>query len=74
MSGFSLENQKINKASKWTIFLLVDLRTVFIITYVFITVVNLISATANSEATKYGVPFVPKWYKNTLFINHNHTL
>ena len=52
MNGFSLENQKINKASKWTIFLLIDLRTVFIITYVFITVVSLISATANSEATR----------------------
>jgi len=50
--SFSLDNEKINKASKVTIFFLIDLRAVFIITYVYITVVNLISATANSEATR----------------------
>ena len=42
---------KVEKASKWTIYCLVDLRVVFIITYVYISVVNLISTTANSEAT-----------------------
>ena len=49
---FNLDNEKINKASKFTIFFLVDLKAVFVITYVYITVVNLISATANSEATR----------------------
>ena len=42
----------VDKASKWTIFLLVDLRVVFIITYVYVTVVNLISTTANGEASE----------------------
>ena len=42
----------IDKAAKWTIFLLVDLRVVFIITYVYVSVVNLISTTANSEASE----------------------
>ena len=41
----------IDKAAKWTIFLLVDLRVMFIITYVYVSVVNLISTTANSEAS-----------------------
>ena len=41
-----------DKAAKWTIFLLVDLRVMFIITYVYVTVVNLISTTANSEASE----------------------
>ena len=42
----------IDKASKWTVFLLVDLRIIFIITYAFVSVVNLISTTANGEATE----------------------
>ena len=42
----------IDKAAKWTIFLLVDLRVMFIITYVYVSVVNLISTTANSEASE----------------------
>ena len=42
----------IDKAAKWTIFLLVDLRVVFIITYVYVSVVNLISTTANGEASE----------------------
>ena len=42
---------KVEKASKWTVYCLIDLRVVFIITYVYISVVNLISTTANAEAT-----------------------
>ena len=34
----------------WTIYFLVDLKVVYIMTYAFITIVNLISSTANSEA------------------------
>lgn len=34
----------------WTIYLLVDLKVVFIITFAYITIVNLMSSTANSEA------------------------
>ena len=52
MPGFNLDNKKITKASKWTIFFLIDLRAVFTIIYVYISVVNLISTTANSEATR----------------------
>ena len=42
----------IGKAAKWTIFMLVDLRVLFIITYVYVSVVNLISTTANGEASE----------------------
>lgn len=44
--------EDIDKAAKWTVFLLVDLRVIFIITYVYVSVVNLISTTANGEATE----------------------
>ena len=44
------EEFHIDKASKWTVYFLIDLRIVFIITYVYISVVYLISTTANSEA------------------------
>ena len=40
----------IDKASKWTVYFLIDLRVLFIITYVYISVIYLISTTANSEA------------------------
>lgn len=42
----------LDKAAKWTVFLLVDLKVVFIITYVYVSVVNLISTTANGEASE----------------------
>ena len=42
---------KVQKASKWTTYFLIDLQIVFIITYVYISVNNLISTTANNEAT-----------------------
>ena len=42
----------IDKAAKWTVFLLVDLRVLFIITYAYVSVVNLISTTANGEASE----------------------
>lgn len=41
--------EKVEKASKWTVFFLIDLRIVFIITFVYVSVVNLISTTASSE-------------------------
>ena len=46
-----LDNEEVGKASKWTIYFLVDLRVVFIILYVYVTAVNLISTTATTEAT-----------------------
>ena len=49
MDGVPVEN--VDKASKWTAFILVDLKIVFIITFVYVSVVNLISTTANNEAT-----------------------
>jgi len=45
------DNEEVEKASKWTIFFLIDLRVVFVILYVFVTAVNLISTTATAEAT-----------------------
>ena len=44
-----LENLDIKK--HWTIYFLIDVRVVYIITYAYISIVNLISSTANSEAT-----------------------
>ena len=44
------ENESVEKASKWTIYFLIDLRVVFIILYVYVTAVNLISTTATAEA------------------------
>ena len=41
----------VDKVSKWTVYFLIDLRALFIITYVYISVAHLISATANSEAS-----------------------
>ena len=43
--------EDFDKASKWTAFVLVDLKIVFIITFVYVSVVNLISTTANNEAS-----------------------
>ena len=45
-----IQNEKVDKASKWTVFLLVDLKTVFIIVFVYVSIVNLIATTANNEA------------------------
>ena len=44
------ENFHIDKVSKWTVYFLIDLRVLFIITYVYITVFRLISTNAHSEA------------------------
>ena len=44
------KGQCIDEKYSWTIYLLVDLKIVYIITFAFITVVNLISSTANGEA------------------------
>ena len=44
------EEFQIDKASKWTVYFLIDLRVLFIITYVYISVIYSISTTANSEA------------------------
>ena len=43
--------ETVDKASKWTVFVLVDLKILFIITFVYVTIVNLISTTANNEAS-----------------------
>ena len=54
MNNFQIQEQEedfhIERASKWTVYFLVDLRIVFIISYVYISVLYLISTTANSEA------------------------
>ena len=42
--------ENFDKRQSWTIYFLVDLRVIYIMTYAFITIVNLISSTANSEA------------------------
>jgi len=41
---------KFDDKYPWTIYFLIDLKIVYIITYAFITVVNLISSIANNEA------------------------
>ena len=51
MGDFKIPVDDVDKASKWTAFVLVDLKIVFIITFVYVSVVNLISTTANSEAS-----------------------
>ena len=51
-NSIEIKSDDIDKAAKWTVFLLVDLRLLFIITYVYVSVVNLISTTANSEASE----------------------
>ena len=43
--------KNLDERYSWTIHFLVDLKVVYIITYAYITIVNLISSTANSEAT-----------------------
>jgi len=45
MEGFARDNP-------WTVYFLVDLKVVFIITYIYATVINLVSSTANIEATE----------------------
>jgi len=52
--ALEMQNDKVDKASKWTIYFLVDLKVVFIITYVYISVINLISTTANVQATTHA--------------------
>ena len=43
--------KNLDERYSWTIHFLIDLKVVYIITYAYITIVNLISSTANSEAT-----------------------
>ena len=54
MNSIQIQEQEedfhIERASKWTVYFLIDLRVVFIISYVYISVIYLISTTANSEA------------------------
>lgn len=45
------KGESISEKHSWTIYFLVDLKVVYIITYAYITIVNLISSTANSEAS-----------------------
>ena len=52
MADYRIPVEDINKYQKWTGYFLVDIKIVFIITYVYISVVNLMSTTANNEATQ----------------------
>ena len=45
------KGENISEKYSWTIHFLVDLKIVYILTYAYITIVNLISSTANIEAT-----------------------
>ena len=45
-----LDGEDISEFS-WTIYFLLDLKVVYIITYAYITIINLISSTANNEAS-----------------------
>ena len=45
------KGNNLDERYSWTIHFLIDLKVVYIITYAYITIVNLISSTANSEAT-----------------------
>ena len=45
------KGKNLDERYSWTIYFLIDLKVVYIITYTYITIVNLISSTANSEAT-----------------------
>ena len=46
-----LDNERIEDDYPWTIYLLVDLKVVFIITHIYVSVISLISTTTNTEAT-----------------------
>ena len=45
------KGELLGEKYSWTIYCLVDLKVVYILTYAYISIVNLISSTANSEAT-----------------------
>lgn len=46
------KNIDFDKKHNWTLYSLVDIKVVFIISYAFISIINLISSTANIEATE----------------------
>lgn len=52
MADYGIPVEDVNKYQKWTGYFLVDIKIIFIITYVYISVVNLISTTANNEANR----------------------
>ena len=52
MADYGIPVEDVEKYQKWTGYFLVDIKIVFIITYVYISVVNLISTTANNEANQ----------------------
>ena len=52
MGDFGIPVEDVDKYQKWTGYLLIDIKIVFIFTYVYITVVNLIATTANNEASQ----------------------
>ena len=52
MTDYGIPVEDVDKYQKWTGYFLVDIKIVFIITYVYISVVNLISTTANNEANR----------------------
>ena len=52
MADYGIPVEDVDKYQKWTGYFLVDIKIMFIITYVYISVVNLISTTANNEANR----------------------
>jgi len=50
--GYDIPVGDVEKYQKWTGYFLIDIRIIFIITYVYISVVNLISTTANNEVNQ----------------------
>ena len=55
MSDFGMQDAEetfhVDKVSKWTIYFLIDLRVLFIIIYVYVSVAHLISTAASSQAS-----------------------
>lgn len=52
MDDYGIPVEDVEKYQKWTGYFLIDIKIIFIITYVYISVVNLISTTANNEANQ----------------------
>ena len=52
MADYSVPVEEAEKYQKWTGFFLVDIKIIFIITYVYISAVEMISATASNEANR----------------------
>ena len=66
------KGENISEKYSWTINFLVDLKIVYILTYAYITVVNLISSTANIEATSDTERML--LFNVTLFSEHRNVV